>query len=260
MKLTVSVIGTGNVAWHLSSALENAGHEILEVYGRNIHKANQLASRLYATEAQDHLDFTESHAKLFIIAVSDQAVPSVAEAILLPEGSILVHTSGTLALNILSYSSADYIGILYPLQGFTKTRELSFEEVPFLLESADKGTLKTLKKLCKSLKSPAYEIRSKERKSIHVAAVFAANFTNHMVFLAESIMKRQGLEFDILKPLIIEQMNKTLQLGAAEAQTGPAIRDDIDTLENHHDFLAYNNQLAEIYRSISQSIIDREEF
>ena len=132
--------------------------------------------------------------------------------------------------------------------------------MPFLLESADKGTLKTLKKLCKSLKSPAYEIRSKERKSIHVAAVFAANFTNHMVFLAESIMKRQGLEFDILKPLIIEQMNKTLQLGAAEAQTGPAIRDDIDTLENHHDFLAYNNQLAEIYRSISQSIIDREEF
>lgn len=259
MKLMVSVIGTGNVAWHLSSALENAGHEIMEVYGRNVHKANQLASRLYATEAQDHLDFTESHAKLFIIAVSDQAVPSIAEAILLPEGSILVHTSGTLTLDILSYSSADYTGILYPLQGFTKFRELSFQEVPFLLESGDNRTLKTLKKLCKSLKAPVYEIGSKERKSIHLAAVFAANFTNHMVYLAESIMKRQGLDFDILKPLIIEQMNKTLTLGASDAQTGPAIRADIDTLENHHDFLAYNEQLAEIYRSISQSIMDREE-
>ena len=221
MKLSVSVIGTGNVAWHLSSALENAGHEILEVYGRDFRKANQLASRLYATEAQDHLDFTESKAKLFIIAVSDQAIPSIAEAILLPEESILVHTSGTLPLGILSYSSAEYTGIFYPLQGFTKTRDLSFEEVPFLLESGDKETLKTLKKICKSLKSPNYEIRSNDRKSIHVAAVFAANFTNHMVYLAESIMKRQDLDFEILKPLIIEQMNKTLQLGAGEAQTGP---------------------------------------
>jgi len=256
MKFTIAIIGTGNVAWHLSSALENAGHEILEVYGRDIQKARQLSSRLYATEPQDHLDFTESNANLFIIAVSDQAIAPIAEAVLLPERSILVHTSGTMPLDILSYSSADFTGILYPLQGFTKSREVSFEDVPFLLEAADKETLKNLKKLCKSLKAPSYEIRSKDRRSVHVAAVFAANFTNHMVFLAESIMKRQGLDFDILKPLIIEQMNKTLLLGASEAQTGPAVRNDINTLENHHDYLSYNQQLAEIYRNISQDIID----
>ena len=115
MKLTIAIIGTGNVAWHLSSALENAGHEILEVYGRDIEKAQQLSSRLYTTEAQDHLDFTESKANLFIIAVSDQAIAPIAEAILLPEQSILVHTSGTMTLDVLSYSSADYTGILYPL-------------------------------------------------------------------------------------------------------------------------------------------------
>ena len=258
MKLTIAIIGTGNVAWHLSSALENAGHEILEVYGRDIEKAQQLSSRLYTTEAQDHLDFTESKANLFIIAVSDQAIAPIAEAILLPEQSILVHTSGTMTLDVLSYSSADYTGILYPLQGFTKSRDLSFEEVPFLLEAEDKGTLKTLKKLCKSLKSPSYEIKSRDRRSIHVAAVFAANFTNHMVYLAESIMHRQGLDFNILKPLIIEQMNKTLQLGPSEAQTGPAIREDINTLENHHDYLSYNEQLAEIYRNISQDIMDTQ--
>ena len=237
MKFTIAIIGTGKVAWHLSSALENAGHEILEVYGRDIQKAHQLSSRLYATEPQDHLDFTESKANLFIIAVSD-------------------HTSGTMPLDILSYSSADFTGILYPLQGFSKSREVSFEDVPFLLESEDKETLKNLKKLCKSLRAPSHEIRSKDRRSIHVAAVFAANFTNHMVFMAESIMKRQGLDFDILKPLIIEQMNKTLLLGASEAQTGPAVRNDINTLENHHDYLSYNEQLAEIYRNISQDIMD----
>jgi predicted short-subunit dehydrogenase-like oxidoreductase (DUF2520 family) len=260
MKFTVAIIGTGNVAWHLSSALENAGHEITEIYGRNIQNARQLAARLYATEVQDHLDFTESNANLFIIAVSDHAIAQIAEAVLLPEGSILVHTSGTMPLDILSYSSADFTGVLYPLQGFSKKKEIPFEEVPFLLEAEDKDTLRNLKKLCKSLKAPSYEIRSKDRRTIHVAAVFAANFTNHMVYLAESIMQRQGLPFNILKPLIIEQMNKALQIGAHEAQTGPASRNDINTLENHHDYLSYNEQLAEIYRIISQDIIDGQQF
>jgi predicted short-subunit dehydrogenase-like oxidoreductase (DUF2520 family) len=256
MKFTVAIIGTGNVAWHLSSALENAGHDITEIYGRNLQNAHQLASRLYATEVQDHLDFTDSHANLFVIAVSDHAIAQVAEAVLLPEGSTLVHTSGTVPLDILSYSSADFTGILYPLQGFTKTKGIPFEEVPFLLEADDKDTLKNLKKLCKSLKAPSYEIRSKDRRTIHVAAVFAANFTNHMLFLAESVMQRKGLPFDILKPLVIEQMNKALQIGAGEAQTGPASRNDLNTLENHHDFLSYNERIAEIYRIISQDIID----
>ncbi|WP_375584047.1 Rossmann-like and DUF2520 domain-containing protein [Cyclobacterium xiamenense] len=256
MKYKIAMIGTGNVAYHLSAALENAGHILTEVYGRNLGAAEQLASRLYGTEACDSLDFTESDASLYILAVSDTAVASIAEAVLLPEGSTLLHTSGTLPLDILGYSSADHTGILYPLQSLSKGREIDFEEVPFLLEGDGTKTLKMLKDVCKSLSSPYYEVASAKRRSIHVAAVFASNFTNHMLLLAESLIKNQGLSFDMLKPLVVEQINKSLQMGAKAAQTGPAVRGDFDTLENHLQYLSPNEKVAEIYQLISQNIID----
>ncbi|SHM54080.1 Predicted oxidoreductase, contains short-chain dehydrogenase (SDR) and DUF2520 domains [Cyclobacterium lianum] len=256
MKFEIAILGTGNVAWHLSSALENAGHVITEIYGRDLGKAEKIAARLYGTEARDHLDFTESPANLYILAVSDQAIAGLAESIILPEESILVHTSGNVSLDILSYSSADYTGILYPLQSFTRGREIGFEEVPFLLETVEPQTMKILQSICRSMSSPFYAVPSNERKAIHVAAVFAANFTNHLIGLSEQIIHQHGLDFDMLKPLIVEQINKTLQMGATRAQTGPAIREDYETLEDHHDFLQYNVQLAEIYRLISQNIID----
>lgn len=256
MKYKLAIIGTGNVAYHLSAALESAGHVVTEVYGRNLAAAGQLASRLYGTEACDSLDFTESAARIYVLAVSDAAIPDIAEAILLPERSTLLHTSGTLPLDILAYSSADYTGILYPLQSLSKGREIGFEEVPFLLESEEPETLKMLKNICKSLSSPSYLVSSAKRRSIHIAAVFAANFTNHMLLLAESLMRKQGLDFNMLKPLVVEQINKSLQMGARAAQTGPAVRGDFDTLENHLHYLSSDEKLAEIYQVISQNIID----
>ena len=103
-----------------------------------------------------------------------------------------------------------------------------------------------------------YVVKSKDRKALHVAAVFAGNFTNHMIRIAEEIMNRQGLDFEMLKPLVIEAISKSLQLGAKKAQTGPAIREDFTTLENHYQFLAYNESIAEIYKLISQDIIDSQ--
>ena len=159
-------------------------------------------------------------------------------------------------MEVLAQSSATYIGVFYPLQSFTKGKKVDFEEVPFLLESEDEGTLQRLKKVAKSLSPLVHTLRHKEREAVHVAAVFASNFTNHMLRIAEEILHRQGLDREILKPLIIESISKSLQLGAKKAQTGPAIREDYETLEAHHHFLAYNEQLAEIYRLISQDIID----
>jgi predicted short-subunit dehydrogenase-like oxidoreductase (DUF2520 family) len=176
--------------------------------------------------------------------------------VILPEGSILVHTSGAMPMEVLAQSSASYIGVFYPLQSFTKGKKVDFEEVPFLLESEDEGTLQRLKKVAKSLSPLVHTLRHKEREAVHVAAVFASNFTNHMLRIAEEILHRQGLDREILKPLIIESISKSLQLGAKKAQTGPAIREDYETLEAHHHFLGYNEQLAEIYRLISQDIID----
>ncbi|MFC4870110.1 Rossmann-like and DUF2520 domain-containing protein [Negadavirga shengliensis] len=258
MKFKIAIIGTGKVAWHFSTSLENAGHIITEVYGRDLAKARRLTSQLYDTDAQDHLDFTESAAEIFIVAVADDAISEVADAVLLPENSILVHTSGTVPLEVLGYSSAEHTGVVYPLQSFSLHRTVTWEEVPILLEAEDPDTLSKLKKLVKTLSAQHYVVRSKDRNAVHVAAVFASNFTNHMIRIAEEIMLRQGLDFEMIKPLIIEQISKCLELGPKAAQTGPASREDMETLENHHLFLQYNDQLAEIYRLISQDIIDSQ--
>ena len=256
MKFKIAILGAGNVAWHLAPALEDAGHEITEVYARDLKKAKEITERLYAAEPTDELDFSESKAEIFILAVKDSAIAEVADEVILPEESILVHTSGAMPLDILGYSSASYIGILYPLQSFTRGKKIEMDEVPFLLESEDQLVLQKLKKLAKSLSPLVYPIRSKDRKAIHVAAVFASNFSNHMIRIAEEVMRRQGLDFEMLKPLIIETISKSLQIGAKQAQTGPAIREDYETLEEHHRFLSYNESFAEIYRLVSQDILD----
>jgi predicted short-subunit dehydrogenase-like oxidoreductase (DUF2520 family) len=256
MKFKIAILGAGNVAWHLAPALEDAGHEIIEVYARDIQKAMEITERVYSAEPKDDLDFSESQAEIFILAVKDSAISELADQIILPEESILVHTSGAMPLEILGYSSATYTGILYPLQSFTKGKKTEMDEVPFLVEAEDEEILQKLKRLAKSLSPLVYQVKSKDRKAVHVAAVFASNFTNHLIRIAEEIMKRQGLDFEMLKPLIIETISKSLQLGAKKAQTGPAVREDYETLEEHHRFLAYNEQLAEIYRLISQDIMD----
>lgn len=256
MKFKIAIIGTGNVAWHLAPALEEAGHTVTEIYGRSEKKAAFITQKLYTADVKTDLDFTTSEAEIFILAVKDDSIMDIADEIILPEESILVHTSGSVPLSALGYSSASYTGIFYPLQSFSRDRSITFEEVPFLLESEDQATLQKLKKLAKSLSQLQYVVKSKDRKALHVAAVFASNFSNHMLRLAEEIMARQGLDFEMLKPLIIETISKSLELGAKKAQTGPAVREDLHILEEHHQFLNYNEQVAEIYRLISQDIID----
>lgn len=256
MKFNIAVIGTGNLAWHLAPALESAGHIVTEVYGRNIDKAARITSKLYAAEITDDLDFSESQAEIYILAVSDQAIPKVADSIILPEGSLLVHTSGSTPMDILAYSSASYIGTFYPLQSFTISREVNFRTVPILYESDDKHALGILKTLTQSISSSSYYIKSRDRQALHIAAVFASNFTNHMLRLSEEILERQGLDFEMLKPLVLEQIDKSLEMGPEASQTGPAIRGDFSTLDQHYHFLNYREQIAEIYKLVSQDIID----
>ncbi|HLU90639.1 MAG TPA: Rossmann-like and DUF2520 domain-containing protein [Cyclobacteriaceae bacterium] len=256
MIFSIAIIGTGKVAWHLAPALENAGHTITEVYGRELSRAKIITGRLYATEPKTDLDFSDSRATLFIMAVSDQAVPEIADSIILPEESILVHTSGSTPLQALDYSSASYTGIFYPLHSFSGSGETDFRGLPILIESDDAQTLRQLKALAKSLSADHYHVKSKDRLALHIAAVFASNFTNHMVRIAEDIMERQGLDFGMMKPLIIGQISKSLELGARAAQTGPAVRGDFNTLDIHYNFLDFDPQIAGIYKAVSQDIID----
>jgi predicted short-subunit dehydrogenase-like oxidoreductase (DUF2520 family) len=254
---TVSFIGAGNLAWHLAQALDNTDYAVREVYSRNKKNAEALVSNLYSAEVNPTLDFSASTSQIFIIAVPDDAIQGIAQKLVLPDNAVLVHTSGSQPLSLLGYSTSANIGVLYPLQTFSKSKKVDFADIPFFIESENNNTDKVLVALAKSISKKVFKITSKDRKALHVSAVFAANFTNHMLFIAQEIMKENKLSFDWLKPLIAEMINKSLSIGPENAQTGPARRGDLEILDNHLKFLEKDEQVAEIYKVVSQHIVDQ---
>lgn len=256
MAQRIAFIGSGNVAWHLAPALENAGHAIIEVYSRSKKNADLLVNRLYNAKVKTDLDFSESKADIYFISISDDAIAEVSQELALPYGATVVHTSGAQSLGILGYTAAEATGVFYPLQTFSKSKKVSFEEVPICIESDDKDTEKLLTSLAKGISKKVYAIDSKDRKALHVAAVFACNFTNHCLKLSESVLESKKIDFNLLKPLIVETINKSLEMGPGNAQTGPAKRHDFETLDSHLTFLKDNEPLAELYRLLSQHIVD----
>lgn len=251
----ISIIGSGNVAWHLAPELENAGHRIIEVYSRNQQNAKKLQNRLYHVELNKGLDFSNSQSEIFILCISDDAIEEVAQEIVLPDHAILIHTSGSQSISMLGYAATENIGVFYPLQTFTKSKRISFEDIPILIESENNDTAKVLDKIGKSISKKVLKVRTKDRIAIHIAAVFACNFTNHMFASAENILKNQGYKFDLLRPLIAETINKSLDIGPKNAQTGPAARGDLKILNKHMAFLE-GSENQELYRLITEKILN----
>jgi predicted short-subunit dehydrogenase-like oxidoreductase (DUF2520 family) len=249
----VIIIGSGNVAQHLIAALQksqNSGNEIelIQVYSR---KREALISLLplnkIATTYDDLLE-----ADLYIIAVSDDAIAGVSDQ--LPfKNSLVVHTSGSVSLDSLNNNNRK--GVFYPLQTFTKNKEVNFKEIPICLETENSTDFRILEKVGKSISEKVFAIDSKQRKALHVAAVFVNNFTNHLYHLGNEICEEHQVPFDILKPLIQETAQKIMTLSPIAAQTGPAVRNDKQTIEAHQLFLTNTNQ-SNIYKILTQSIQD----
>jgi predicted short-subunit dehydrogenase-like oxidoreductase (DUF2520 family) len=256
-ELTVSFIGSGNLAWHLAPALDNVGFVVKEIYSRNPQHAEQLTGRLYQAEVKATLDFSTSDSSLFIIATSDNAIKSIAQEIILPEEAILVHTSGSQPLSELEFSATSNIGVFYPLQTFTKQKKVDFKNTPVFIESNNEETEDALILIAKAISNQVIKISSEERKALHVAAVFASNFTNHMLAISKGIMQQNGLDYEWLKPLITETIQKSLSLDPEHSQTGPAKRGDLEILDNHLEFLKEEEAVAEIYKIVSQHIVDK---
>ena len=253
----ISFIGSGNLAWHLAPALDNAGYVVKEVFSRNARHAEALTGRLYQAEVKATLDFSTSPSSIFIIAVNDESISEIAREIILPDDAVLVHTSGSIPLTDLQFAATPNVGVFYPLQTFTKKKKVDFKQTPIFIESVNQETEMVLTTLAKVISNQVRKIASEERKALHVAAVFASNFTNHMLAISEDIMNQNGLEYDWLKPLILETINKSLQVDPKEAQTGPAKRGDLEILERHLAFLQDDPPTAEIYKILSQHIIDK---
>lgn len=251
----ISLIGTGNLAWHLGPALENAGHQIREVYGRDFKQAQALQHRLYDAVLQKDLDFSLSDSKVFIIAISDDAIEEVVASISLPGEAVLVHTSGSQPIEKLGFSLTENTGVFYPLQTFTKAKKVDFELIPILVEANNGYARNILMDLGKSISKHSYDIFADDRMAIHLAAVFSCNFTNYMFYISEILLKRHNFDLELLRPLISETLNKSLDLGPEEAQTGPARRGNLEILDKHMTFLQ-NPDFREIYRILSQQILD----
>lgn len=255
--LFVSFIGSGNLAWHLAPALDNMGYVVREVFSKNPGHAEALTGRLYQANVKATLDFSTSDSKVFFIAVSDDAISDIAREIILPEDAILVHTSGSQPLSELQYAATQNLGVFYPLQTFSKAKKVDFQDVPVFIESYTAETEKILMEIARSISKEVKKIGSEERKALHIAAVFASNFSNHMLTIAKDIMRQNSLDYEWLKPLITETINKSMYVGPENAQTGPAQRGDFNILDSHLEFLQSEESISDIYKVVSQHIIDR---
>jgi len=255
--MNVSFIGSGNLAWHLAPALDNLGYIVKEVYSRDPKHAAQLTARLYQAEVRKTLDFSSSPSGLFVIATSDDAISLVAREIVLPDQAILVHTSGSQPLSALDFAATERTGVFYPLQTFSRSARISFRDVPLFIECNDDETERALMTLGRGLSTKVNKINSDTRRALHIAAIFASNFTNHMLTVSNDLMKNNKLDFAWLHPLIRETFTKALAAGPEQSQTGPASRGDLHILDEHMEFLSQQPDLARIYELISQQIIDK---
>jgi predicted short-subunit dehydrogenase-like oxidoreductase (DUF2520 family) len=250
--MRITIIGSGNVATHLAAAFKNAGHRIVQVYSRDMQNAALLAYHVKA-EAIDNLSQIDAETDIFIIAVKDDAIGLVAEQ-LAPHQKLMVHTSGATDLyTLLAFS--DNVGVFYPLQTFSKSKEVNFRTVPLCIEAADQGIAKQLKELAQTISNSVCDIDSPQRKTLHLAAVFACNFPNYLYNIAQQILIQHDLNFDLLRPLILETAEKVQNNLPVAVQTGPAVRNDETTMNNHLQLLQGNPDLQQLYTLLSQGII-----
>jgi predicted short-subunit dehydrogenase-like oxidoreductase (DUF2520 family) len=247
--IKVSIIGSGNVAQHLINAFANAENiELFQVFARDKSSISHLINPNKIVSV--YKDLLE--ADLFIIAVSDNAIQEVSSKIPF-ENKLIAHTSGSFSIDKLDFKNRK--AVLYPLQTFSKNKEVNFREIPICLETQTDSDYQILEKVAKSISSKIYKINSKQRKSLHVSAVFVCNFVNHLYEIGSDICNENQVDFEILKPLIQETANKIISLSPNEAQTGPAKRNDNQTINSHLQFLSNDNQ-KEIYKLLTKSIID----
>ena len=249
----IVLIGAGNVATHLGLAFQAKGCEIVQVYSRTEESAKDLAERLQVPYTVS-LEEVSANADLYIVAVKDavlqEVIPSLVKG---REDALFVHTAGSIPMDVWKGCARRY-GVFYPMQTFSKLRMVDFSSVSFFVEASGSDELRFLKELAMSLSPKVYEASSEQRRYLHLAAVFACNFTNHMYALSASLLEKQGLPFDAMLPLIDETARKVHELPPVQAQTGPAIRRDENVMDKQLAMLSEEPVMREIYEKISKNI------
>ena len=241
------------MATHLARSLQKAGLNIHEVYSPNHENADQFTIQFSCTLCTDLINI-DKNTDIILLCIPDDLIAETSKKIG-KANAIIAHTSGN--TSIRSLINNDRYGVFYPLQTFSKQREIDLKTVPICLESSDEDVMKSLQVLASTISDSVHEINSKQRKYLHLSAVFVNNFTNHMYHIAEEFLEDRELDFDLLKPLIIETAAKAVDIDPANAQTGPAIRGDDTTIKKHLDLLEGNPEYKQLYQLISEQILKK---
>lgn len=252
-QLKIVLIGSGNVATQLGTALKKCGCNIVQVYSQNQKHAAALSRKLKSncTAVIENLVQT---ADIYIVAVKDDALPSVLAQINF-QPKLIVHTSGTTSIAVFKAKFKNY-GVFYPLQTFSKSNKINFKEVPFFIEASHQKVYQQIESTARLLSEKVFPSNSEKRKALHVAAVFACNFTNHMYAIANEILRKENIPFEVLLPLIQETANKVKTASPKLMQTGPAVRNDKEVIAAHKKYLQDSIDYKKIYTLVSQSISD----
>jgi predicted short-subunit dehydrogenase-like oxidoreductase (DUF2520 family) len=251
-RMRICLIGAGNLATQLGMALSEKGHQIVQVWSRTSKRAAELASKLNC-EYTAEISSIYSDTDIYIIAVSDQSIESILSKHVWGN-TLVVHTAGSIPMDILAPYCTNY-GVFYPFQTFTVEKKVDFDQIPLCIEANTPQNLEVLNTLALSLSQNIRIVDSNHRQQIHLAAVFVCNFVNHFYAVGEELLREKGLDFEILKPLILETASKVVDQSPKSSQTGPAIRNDKNVMDKHLAMLENHPDLKKLYSLISERII-----
>lgn len=254
--MKIVLIGAGNLATHLGKALHAAGHDMVQVFSRTMQSAETLASLLDAEPLTDMAQVRDD-ADVYIFSVKDSALEQLVSQLCGGEKKVLLHTAGSMPMSVFRGKALHY-GVLYPMQTFSKQREVDFSIIPCFIEANDEFALKQIEGLAGQISHRVYQLSSEDRKYLHLSAVFACNFANHCYAASQELLQQHGIPFDVMLPLIDETAAKVHGMTPKEAQTGPAVRYDENVIGKQIRLLENQPYFQKIYDCMSKSIHELE--
>lgn len=271
--MKIVLIGAGNLATHLGKALHAAGHDMVQVFSRTMQSAETLASLLDAEPLTDIAQVRDD-ADVYIFSVKDSALVQLVAQLCRHEADglgedgavnalrkakkgeherVFLHTAGSMPMSVFK-GMAQHYGVLYPMQTFSKQREVDFSIIPCFVEANDEFAQKQIEGLAREISGRVYQLSSEDRKYLHLSAVFACNFANHCYAISQELLEEHGIPFDVMLPLINETAAKVHQMKPKDAQTGPAVRYDENVIGKQSKLLENHPHFKKVYDSMSKSI------
>ncbi|NOZ45367.1 MAG: DUF2520 domain-containing protein [Chlorobi bacterium] len=252
--MKIVLFGSGNVAYNLAFALKENKHNIIQIIGRTEESTQNLAKKVDAAYALTYTKLIKK-ADIYFLAVNDDSIANIVKQDIF-NNKLVVHLSGSISINVFKNKVKNY-GVFYPLQTFSKNKLLQFKNIPICIEANTTGNLNKLKDLAGtgSLTDSIFTLNSIQRKKIHIAAVFASNFVNHMYTISKKYLSNNSIDFEILKPLIEQTTQKVMEQEPEKSQTGPAIRKDMKVIKSHLALLEDKPFEYEIYKILSEHIM-----